>query len=206
MEHRNGHKSCNKCNKCNKSDCKCIPRCIIGPTGATGPIGPTGPTGRNGPNGLNGFNGQNGVDGVTGPTGPIAASYINAYTDANITVPSLTEIPINFNTTSVTNGTITNLSTSFQVADAGVYLINWNLSFSGVIGLNSIVITLFNQTAAAPFLPVRNISIINVNGIYALAGSALVTLVANNSVQLLLTNGGSIGIIIAPAISIVRVA
>ena len=206
MEHRNGHKSCNKCYKCNKSDCKCIPRCIIGPTGATGPIGRTGPTGPNGPNGLNGFNGQNGVDGVTGPTGPIALSFINAYTDANITVASLTEIPINFDTTSVSNGTITNLNTSFQVASAGIYLINWNLSFSGVIGLNNIIITLFDQTAATAFLPARNISIINVNGIYAIAGSALVTLVANNSVQLRLTNGGSIGIIIAPSISIVRVA
>ena len=107
-----------------------------GPIGLQGPIGPQGPAGDAGavgPQGPAGPQGATGATGATGPQGP--AGTVLAFADFYALMPTDNADPIpaggdvSFPNNGPASGTITRTSaTSFTLADAGVYAVNFQVS------------------------------------------------------------------------------
>ena len=111
------------------------PQGIQGETGATGPAGPQGiqgETGATGPTGPQGIQGVAGATGATGPTGPAGtseyASYYATAPDDNPTAVTAGNA-VEFPTTSSQSTGITRLSDStFNLAEAGTYLVAFRVN------------------------------------------------------------------------------
>ena len=108
------------------------PQGIQGLTGATGPTGPQGIQGLTGATGPTGPQGIQGVTGTTGPTGPAGASeYASYYATAPDDNPTAVTAgnAVEFPTTSSQSTGITRLSDStFNLAEAGTYLVAFRVN------------------------------------------------------------------------------
>ena len=108
------------------------PQGIKGLTGATGPAGPQGIQGETGATGPTGPQGIQGLTGATGPTGPAGvseyASYYATAPDDNPTAVTAGNA-VEFPTTSSQSTGITRLSDStFNLAEAGTYLVAFRVN------------------------------------------------------------------------------
>ena len=108
------------------------PQGIQGETGATGPTGPQGIQGVAGATGPTGPQGIQGETGATGPTGPAGASeYASYYATAPDDNPTAVTAgnAVEFPTTSSQSTGITRLSDStFNLAEAGTYLVAFRVN------------------------------------------------------------------------------
>ncbi|MCI7801640.1 hypothetical protein [Eubacterium sp.] len=108
------------------------PQGIQGVTGATGPAGPQGIQGLTGATGPAGPQGIQGETGATGPAGPAGASeYASYYATAPGDNPTAVTAgnAVEFPTTSSQSTGITRLSDStFNLADAGTYLVAFRVN------------------------------------------------------------------------------
>jgi len=103
-----------------------------GPTGDTGPSGTAGATGDTGPAGAAGATGDTGPQGPTGYTGPgTTAAYGYAWRTA---IGASTAAGSKLSFTAVENGLDVSLvgGTEVTVVDAGIYEVNWKVSFDPV--------------------------------------------------------------------------
>jgi len=153
-------------------------------SGSTGPAGPSGPTGATGPVGATGASGQTGPSGPTGPSGvSTALSYADYYaimpTDnlLQVAVGAAVQFPQSGPTS--LDGNITRLSAStFQIANTGTYLIQFQVSITeaGQLGilLNRTLLTVSGRSAGnsqivgscIAIMPIANsvVSIVNPTG------------------------------------------
>ena len=106
-----------------------------GPQGLTGPIGPAGPQGPAGETGATGPQGPQGIQGEVGPQGPRGLpGGVLSYADFYALMPTdnAAPIPAGDDVAFPRNGVIANTNigrindTTFLLAAAGTYLVNWN--------------------------------------------------------------------------------
>lgn len=177
----------------------------IGPSGATGLVGPTGPTGSQGIDGLvgptgptgsqgdpgsigpTGPQGDPGIQGDTGPTGPLALPHgyawrtSNGVSQAQGSNVQFTALVLNYLTDNPTNEEV-------RVLEAGVYEINWRVTFNPDAGAGNYQFGI--QISATPNDPtLRSTIVVPGTDIAVIDGHALVNLLINQSVSILYIAG-----------------
>lgn len=169
--------------------------------------GPTGPTG---PAGENGVNGATGPAGPTGAGGSLTSSYISSSAQGSLNIPDGVDYTaITFNADTTTNSTITHGGSpysAFTVTTPGIYQIAWAIGYSD-IGSSSSSVDLklvVNSSGVSPN-PIQQV-VVQQDGSMVFSGSYLISLTANQAVNLAMRSLASFGAVGTRTISIFLIA
>jgi len=159
---------------------------LTGATGATGPTGPgiTGPTGPVGATGATGPTGNTGATGATGPRG-IGSYYGSFYDTTNLLLTSATTAyALPLNSTAEANGVSIVSGSRITVANAGVYNIQFSTQLDKTDGGDDLVNIWLSKNGTNVANSNGQVTVLGNNGKYLAAWNYVLTLAANDYVQI----------------------